>query len=132
MIELETYLDTFGQISHMGTIWINKKYIVSVIKYKDTELYNVTLVNGGCLVDDSILQKMGEQSGKWMSQKKQIGKLGEDAHALSQLLCPNSAKPTPLPEHMFLRTGVRMLPIEHLFVLLCVFPFCYFLAFQSA
>ena len=56
MIELETYLDTFGQISHMGTIWINKKYIVSVIKYKD----NVTLVNGGCLVDDSILQKMGK------------------------------------------------------------------------
>lgn len=60
MIELETYLDTFGQISHMGTIWINKKYIVSVIKYKDTELYNVTLINGGCLVDDSILQKMGK------------------------------------------------------------------------
>ena len=60
MIELSTYLDTFGQISYMGTVWINKKYIVSVIRYKDTALYNVTLVNGGCLVDDSILEKMEE------------------------------------------------------------------------
>lgn len=60
MIELATYLDTLGQISYLGTIWINKKYIVSVVRYKDTDLYSVTLVNGACLVDDSILQKIEE------------------------------------------------------------------------
>lgn len=60
MIELATYLDTLGQISYLGTIWINKKYIVSVVRYKDTNLYSVTLVNGECLVDDNILEKMGE------------------------------------------------------------------------
>lgn len=97
MIELSTYLDTLGQISYLGTIWINKKYIVSVVRYKDTALYSVTLVNGVCLVDDTILQKIEEW---WVSG----GKMGEWIRKMDMWVRIGRTRPFPAFVSKFRKT----------------------------
>lgn len=55
MIEVKTYLDN-GMLTCLGSLWLNKDHIVSIMKYKETDVYLVTLSTGGtCLVDESIL-----------------------------------------------------------------------------
>lgn len=55
MIEVKTYLDN-GVLTCLGPLWLNKDHIVSIMKYKNTDMYLVTLTTGGtCLVDESIL-----------------------------------------------------------------------------
>lgn len=55
MIEVKTYLDN-GMLTCLGSLWLNKEHIVSIMKYKETDVYLVTLSTGGaCLVDESIL-----------------------------------------------------------------------------
>ena len=55
MIEVKTYLDN-GMLTCLGSLWLNKVHIVSIMKYKETDVYLLTLSTGGtCLVDESIL-----------------------------------------------------------------------------
>ena len=54
MIEVKTYLDN-GVLTCLGPLWLNKQYVVSIMKYKNTDLYLVTLTTGSVITDESIL-----------------------------------------------------------------------------
>lgn len=119
MIEVKTYLDN-GMLTCLGSLWLNKVHIVSIMKYKETDVYLLTLSTGGtCLVDESILSfldiakvdecERAQSFFRWRNWvcKGKIGYVSEVRTA--PYICSLFAKfPQNIPPvHLFARTLVR-------------------------
>ena len=62
LIKVKTYFEDNNILVCLGDLWLNPDHVVSLMTYKDTEMYLCQTTTGAIIIDESILELIGSET----------------------------------------------------------------------
>lgn len=70
LIKVKTYFEDNNILVCLGDLWLNPDHVVSLMVYKDTEMYLCQTTTGAIIVDESAVEALEKKLTKTKSSAK--------------------------------------------------------------